>query len=740
MSFHGEFLKHQKRLLQLLHACSRVRSLRATKALHALNITMGLSPKQPIFVYNNIMSQYSSLGKLLVARKLFDRMPLRNVVSYNIMISAYNTSGYVGEAWKMFYEMRVSGFEPTQYAVSRLLSCGSLDIYHGVLLHSLVIKNGLFDGDAFVGTSLLGFYGRHGLLEEAVWTFQDMPCRSLVTWNSMISLLGNHGFFENCVFLFRELVRRDVDLSEGSFMGVFSAFSCPQDLEFGKQLHAFVIKNGFTCEILVMNSLISMYVKCSAICSAEKFFKEVQFKDVVSWNTIIAAIAKIGGPQKAVELFSQMSMAGVLPTEITFVSLINCCTSLEVPISGESVHAKIIQHAYESNVLVGSALVDFYAKCDNLKAAHRCFYEICEKNVVSWNALILGYSNSSSPTCILLLQEMLRLGYRPNEFSFSAVLKSSLALELQQLHCLVVRMGFEQNYYVLSSLIMSYTKSGLISDALVFVTASDGLLPDVPSNVIAGIYNRTGQYNETLRFLCPLEELDIVSWNIVISALGRIGYYKEVFELFQQMQFNQVWPDNYTFVSLLSVCAKLCNLALGSSLHAYIIKTDFSSCDTFACNVLLDMYGKCGSIGNSVKIFDEMRYKNLITWTALISALGVNGYVHEALERFREMIFLGFKPDGVAFTAVLTACRHGGLVRDGLELFGQMINNYGVEPKMDHYQCVVDLLVKGGHVTEAEKLISSMAFPPNMIIWRCFLEGCKSHGNAVDVDQAVAHA
>ncbi|KAK9922694.1 hypothetical protein M0R45_031147 [Rubus argutus] len=172
MSFHGDLLKHQKRLLQLLHACSRVQCLGATKALHALNITMGLSPKQPIFVYNNIMSQYSSLGKLLVARTLFDKMPVRNVVSYNIMISAYNRCGYVGEAWRMFYEMRGSGFEPTQYAFSRLLSCGSLDVYHGVQLHSLVIKNGLFDGDAFVGTSLLGFYGRHGLLGKRFGHFR----------------------------------------------------------------------------------------------------------------------------------------------------------------------------------------------------------------------------------------------------------------------------------------------------------------------------------------------------------------------------------------------------------------------------------------------------------------------------------------------------------------------------------------------------------------------------------------
>ncbi|CAL2258735.1 unnamed protein product [Prunus armeniaca] len=698
---------------------------------------MGPSPTQPTFVYNNIMSQYSSLGELSVARYLFDKMPHRNVVSYNIIISAYSKCGYVGEAWKIFSVMRVCGFEPTQYAVGGFLTCKSLDVYHGVQLHSLVIKNGLFDVDAFVGTCLLGFYGRHGLFEEAVWAFEDMPCKSLVTWNSLIYLLGNHGFAKNCVFLFRELVRMHCTLSEGSFVGVFSALSCQQDFEFGEQLHALVIKNGFKCEVAVVNSLISMYMKCTGICLAEKIIEEVTFLDVVSWNTMIGVVAKTDRPQKALELFTKMSVDGVLPTETTFVSLINCCTHLEIPFYGESFHVKIIQHGLESNVFVGSALVNFYAKCDNLESARRCFNEIYVKNVVCWNALILGYSNNYSPASILLLQEMLHLGYRPNEFSFSAALKSSLALELQQLHCLIVRMGFQKHEYVLSSLITSYAKNGLVSHVLVFLTDSDGLLSAVPSNVIAGIYNRIGRYNETLKFLSLREKLDIVSWNIVIAACARSGYYEEVFELYKQMHLIQVLPDNYTFVSLLSVCAKLCSFSLGSSLHGYIIKIDFSSCDTFACNVLIDMYGKCGSVDSSVKIFEEIKEKNLITWTALISALGLNGYVHESLERFREMILLGFKPDGVAFTAVLTACRHGRLVRDGMELFGKMKMDYGVEPEMDHYHCIVDLLAKCGHVTEAETVISNMSFPPNVIIWRSFLEGCKTHGAAMD--QAVGH-
>ncbi|KAF3443210.1 hypothetical protein FNV43_RR12891 [Rhamnella rubrinervis] len=405
-----------------------------------------------------------------------------------------------------------------------------------------------------------------------------------------------------------------------------------------------------------------MYVKCASICLAEKMFEEVPVGDVISWNTIIGALARSERPGKALELFSKMFIDGVLPTTITYVSLLSCCTGLMIPFVGESIHANIIKNAFESDVFVGSALVGFYAKCGKLELAHCCFNEIHERNVVSWNALIFGYSNFCSSGSIFLLQEMLQLGYQPNESTFSAVLKSSFTLELQQIHCLIIRMGYQTNEFVLSSLITSYAKNGLISDALVFVTTFDSPLPVVSCNITAGIYDRTGQYNETLKLLSVLEEPDTISWNIVIAACARNNYYKEVFELYKQMHVFEICPDNYTFVSLLSMCGTLCNLALGSSVHGHIIKNDFNRCDTFLCNVLINMYGKCGSIGSSTRIFKRMTNRNLITWTALISALGRNGYAYEALEHFREMELLGYKPDGVALNAVLTACRHGGLM------------------------------------------------------------------------------
>ncbi|KAF8391269.1 hypothetical protein HHK36_023571 [Tetracentron sinense] len=723
--FHEEL--KQNRLQLLLQACSSSRSIDAAKSLHALTITMGSD--QAVFFDNNLVTIYGSLGELSSAWKLFDKMPERNAVSYNSIIAAYSRNGNGEKAWKLFSEMMGLGFTPTQFTFGSLLSSSSLDSYQGFQLQSLIIKNGLIYANAFAGTALLGLFGRLGSLHDALRVFEEMPRRNLVTWNSVISAFGQHGFVEESMFLFRELLRTEIHPSEYSFVGVLSGFGCVADLESGEQIHGLVIKTGLDFHLSVANSLLNMHVKCLGTYLAERMFEEVPARDVVSWNIIIGALARSERPNKSLEHFLEMSVEGFLPTQATFVSVISACTSMQIPKYGKFIHAKTIKNNFESDVFVGSALVDFYVKCNNLEEADVCFDEIHEKNVVSWNALISGYSKDSCNS-VYLLQEMLHLGYQPNEFSFSAVLKSSLVLELQQIHCLIIRMGYHQNEYVLSSLIASYAINGLISDALIFATASASPLPVVPSNTIAGIYNRTGQFQETQKLFSQLEEPDIVSWNILISACAHNGDYREGFELFRHMQMAQILLDNYTFVSLLSMCSKLCNLALGSSVHGLIIKTDVNCCDIFVCNVLVDMYGKCGSLESSVKVFNEMTDRNLISWTALISSLGLHGYAHEALNRFREMELLGFKPDGVAFIAILSACRHGGLVQKGMELFGRMKATYGVEPEMSHYVCMVDLLTRYGHLKEAEQLIASIPFQPNARIWRTFLEGYKRYGYA----------
>ncbi|XVE83650.1 hypothetical protein DITRI_Ditri16bG0103500 [Diplodiscus trichospermus] len=699
-----DFFKPRQRLLQLLKSASAFPSLKTSKSLHALVITFGPFASQPVFLCNNIISQYASLGHLSVARKVFDRMADRNVVSFNSIITAYSKTGDLWTAWELFSLMRGYGFSPTPFALAGLLSSQALDLCGGLQLQTLGVKNGLFYADPFVGTALLGLYGRYGCVFEAVQAFEHMPWKSLVTWNSVISLCAQHGLVEDCMFLFRELLRVESSLSHCSFVGVLSGLKGEFHLEFGEQVHGLVIKCGFDYEVQVANSLINLYVKCARSCLAEKVFKGMFITDVVSWNSIIGAMENDDNPLKALDFFFQMSMDGMMPNQTTLVLIIASCSSLQIPILGEYIHAKTIKNGFQSDVFVGSALVHFYAKCDRLEESHQYFDGIFEKNVVSWNALILGYAGT---------------------------------IELRQLHCLIIRMGYEDNAYVLSSLMTSYAKNGLLSDALSFVTDFERPLAIVPSNIAAGIYNRVGQYHESIKLLSLFEQPDIVSWNISIAACARSGHYKEVFELFRHMLMTQIHPDNYTFVSILAVCSKLYNLALGSSVHGLIIKTDFSLRDTFVCNILINMYGKCGCIKSSVKIFDAMTGRNLITWTSLISALGVNGYYQEALEMFQEMEFLGFKPDGVTLIAMFTVCRHAGLVKEGIELFRRLMkSDYGFEPKMDHYYCVVDLLARYGKLKEAEQIITRMPFPPDALIWRSFLEGCKRHRTLEDLSTA----
>ncbi|CAN0860164.1 Pentatricopeptide repeat-containing protein At3g58590 [Linum grandiflorum] len=607
----GEFVKCHQRLLCLLEASSTVRSLSATRCLHALSITL-YDPywNETTFLHNNIISLYASVRELWTARKVFDRMPQRNTASYNSMICCYSRFDYLDDACTTFNQMMASGFRPNQFTLGGLLSCASMDVSRGVGLQGLAMKSGLLSADAFVGTSLLGLFGRSDHLEEAFCVFQNMPVKSLPTWNSMISCFTSHGLIEDGMILFRDLFRKERILSEGSFVGLLSGLVCDQDLGFGQQVHGLAIKIGFVSKVPIANSLVNAYVKCGSMSLAEKMFQDVKNKDIVTWNTLIGGLVRNGNADKAMELFKKLSNDLARPNQTTFVNLIQSYTALRIPMIGEAVHAFIIMNASEMDAYVGSALVDYYAKCNKLDDAYNCFLEIREKNVVCWNSIILAFSNESSPISFSLIQEMLQYGCRPNEFSFSAILKSLLESELWQVHCLLMKMGYENNEYVFSALLASYGSAGLIHEATELVAASE-IFGTVPSNTIAGICNRSGQYHETLKLLSQLEEPDLVSWNIVLAACARNGHYKEVIELFRHMLMVEIHPDNYSYVSILTVCI-------------------------------------------------------------LISALGNNGRAYDALRVFKQMESIGHKPDKVAFTAVLAACKHGGLVREGLEMFKKM--------------------------------------------------------------------
>ncbi|KAJ4905372.1 Pentatricopeptide repeat-containing protein [Raphanus sativus] len=734
-----ELANPNNRLLSLLDSCSKAPSFTRTKALHALSITLWNTLQQPVYICNNVISLYAKLGEVCFAAKVFDQMPERDRASFNMIISGFSKSGYVERAWRVFSEMREFGFSPNQLTVRGLLSCPSLDLRGGTQLHGLSLKYGLFMSDAYVGTKLLGLYGRFELLETAEKVFEDMPLKSLVTWNHMMSLLGRGGFLRECMFLFRELVGTGECLSESSFLGALTGVSCENDLETSRQLHCSAMKIGLDCDTSIVNSLISAYGRCGNTHMAERVFDEAASWDIVSWNAVIGATAKGENPLTALKLFVTMPEHELSPNLGTYVSVLTASSHTQTLSFGRQIHGTLIKNGCETDIYLGNALIDFYGKCGSLEDSRLCFDSILDKNIVCWNTLLWGYANKDDPICLSLVLQMLQMGFRPTEYTLSTALKPCCVVELQQLHSVIVRMGYEDNDYVLSSLMRSYAKNQLMNDALLLLDWSSKPSSVVPLNIAAGIYSRTGQYRESVELISTLEQPDNVSWNIAIAAWSRSAtleqpdtvswntdnHGEEVTEIFKHILQANIRPDNFTYVSILCTCAKFCDLTLGSSIHGLITKTDFSRADTFVCNVLIDMYGKCGSVTSAIKVFEETREKNIITWTALISSLGIHGYGHEAFEKFEEMVSLGFKPDCVSFISVLTACRHSGMVKEGMELFWKM-KDYGVEPDIDHYRCAVDLLARNGYVIEAEQLISRMPFPADAPVWRTVLAGSKS--------------
>ncbi|KAJ8425860.1 hypothetical protein Cgig2_009057 [Carnegiea gigantea] len=691
-----------EQLHNLLQQCTKAQTLEVLRSFHAFTVILGPYARQPIYFSNNVITLYASFKELQSAHKVFDKMPQRNGVSYNALISAYSYNHQIDDAWEMFCDMLCCGFGPTQFTFGSLLSCPSLDIRRGCTLHGLMLSSGLFS-DPHGGTSLIGMYGRHGCIDDAFRAFQDMPEKNLVTWNSIISLLACSGFVQESLTAFCKLMRSNYGLSGSTMVGLITGLTGQEAPTLGEQIYSLAVKNGLNYDISTLNALLNTRVNYLDFASAERMLKEAPVRDVVTYNTLIGAFAKSERPHRGIELLFSLLVEEILPNETTYVGVINCCTNVRIPIYGKYIHAKVIRSSFQNDVLIGSALVDFYGKCSLLDSAYCCFDEIYDKNVVSWNSLIVAFSIKSHTTSANLLREMLSLAYCPDEFTFSAVLKSSSIFEVQQVHCLIMRMGYLKNEYVFNSLLTSYAKNGSLSDALLIATSMEMGLSVVSYNVIAATYSRARQYYKSLHTLSKVDEPDIVSWNILISACSHNGHHIEAFELFKHMVEDQIFPDNYATVSILCGCSSLRSLSLGSSVHGLLIKTNFKNCDTFVCNVLMDMYAKCGCIEDSLKIFKANRDKNRITWTIMISALGHHGFAHEALEMFKEMELLGIKPDAISFIAALSACRHGGLVKEGMELFSQMQLGYDIEPKMDHYHAVVDLLARHGHLKEAEQ-------------------------------------
>ncbi|KAK1366182.1 Mitochondrial editing factor 20 [Heracleum sosnowskyi] len=387
----------------------------------------------------------------------------------------------------------------------------------------------------------------------------------------------------------------------------------------------------------------------------------------------------------------------------------------------KQLHAQLITNALNSPSNLGKLIQQYcaFSSPQATKYAHLILTHFdADPNVYLLNVLIRCSSPRNSVQ--VFRNHVSRPGVCFDKFSYvfalGACARACLLWEGKQIHCRVMKHGFCSHVMVQTTAVHFYGKSGEIGCA---------------RKVFDEMSMRSREtWNAMISGYCSQRER--VGGDACWIALG----------LFSDMLGGGVKPDGTTTVCVLSAVSQLGVLESGVCVHGYIEKMLCEpENDVYVGTGLVDMYSKCGCVDSAMWIFERMKERNVLTWTAMTSGLAIHGRGKEALEVLARMEGHGILPNAVTFTSLLSACCHAGLVEEGLSLFYSM-DRFGVVPKRQHYGCIVDLLGRAGHLEEAYKFIDSMQVERDAILWRTLLSACNVHGDLLTgekVKQVLLH-
>ncbi|KAL7196300.1 hypothetical protein ACSBR1_036328 [Camellia fascicularis] len=699
-------------IASLMAACSRsVNMVCEGFQIHGFVLKLGLL--WDVFVGTALLHFCGVYGFLSHAKRLFEEMPERNVVSWSSLMVAYLDSGDSREVLNIYQQMRHEGVGCNQNTFTTIFSsCGLLEdelLGHQVLAH--VIKTG-YETNVSVANSLISMFGSFCSIQDACYVFDHMIERDTISWNSMVSAYVHNALFKESLSCFHLMRLVHNEINSTTLSTLLSVCGTEDNLKWGSGIHGMVVKLGLDSNVCVCNTLLTMYSEAGRPKDAEELFQEMPERDLISWNSIMAGYVLDGKRLDALKVLAELYKMGKAMNYVTFSSALAACSNPEFLVEGKIVHALVITVGVHDNLIVGNALVTMYGKCSMMCEAKQVFQKMSKQDLVTWNALIGGYAENEEPGEAVKFFKLMRGGCIPVNYitivnvlgAFSA--PAALMIHGMPLHANIVLTGFESDDYVKNSLITMYAKCGDLNS----------------SNYI---FSR-------------LLDKNPVTWNAMVAANAHHGDGENALKLFIEMQRAGVDLDQFSFSAALAASANLAILDEGQQLHGLATKLGFDSY-LYVTNATMDMYGKCGEMDDALKMLPEPNMRSRLSWNILISAFARHGSFHKAKETFHDMLRLGSKPDHVTFVSLLSACSHGGLVDEGLSYFALMTKEFGVPVGIEHCVCIIDLLGRSGRLSEAENFITEMPMPPNDFVWRSLLAACRIHGNSVLGRKATEH-
>ncbi|KAL3629424.1 hypothetical protein CASFOL_026646 [Castilleja foliolosa] len=585
----------------LLYRCATtVKSLSATKKLHARAITSG-------FISNHFISllsaAYAISGQSIYARRLFDELPERTLVAYKAMIRMHTETGYPRDALELFVEMHgESKFYADQYTYPFVIrACGVLVLLElGKVVHGLIIKSGFLSG-SFMGNSLLAMYMNCGSRDGAQKVFDEMPEKTVVSWNTMISGYFHNNNAKEALMVFRGMVGSEVEFDSATILSVLPACGYLRDLNMGIEVHEIVKDKGVMKRLAVQNALVDMYVKCGRMDKARDVFDEMSERDVVTWTTVINGYASSADANGALELCRLMRFEGVRPNEVTLASLLAMCANSRDSKLGKCLHGWALRQHIDSDVNVETALIDLYAKCNIFRLSLKVFSRTSKKKTVPWNAILSGcIHNKLAREAIELFKKMQLESVKLDDATWKSILPAyAIEADMNQamnIHGYIIRSGFIRKPDIVTGLIDIYSKCGNLEYA---------------HNLFNGLSTKNR---------------DIVSWSVIIAGYGKHGHGKASISLFNQMVESGVKPNEVTFTSVLHACGHAGLVDEGLSLFTFMKKNYQESLrmDHYTC--IVDLLGRANRLEEAYEvIINNMPFEaSCAVWGALLGACAIH--------------------------------------------------------------------------------------------------------------------
>ncbi|KAK4370995.1 hypothetical protein RND71_010470 [Anisodus tanguticus] len=554
-----------------------------------------------VYSVNKTLHDLVKCGSLTSALHLFDEMPKRDVITWNIMISGYNHNGFPRKSLHLYNKMVSQGIKENSSTLSSILSiCANKCLYkQGVEIHSRVVVLGC-NMNLYIASSLVNMYIQMGLLDVAFKLFYDLPKRNLPVWNLVLRGICELGRSNELLRLYSDMKLENVVPNGLTFCYLIHGCCKERLVDEGRQLHSHVIKIGWLeSNIFLANALVDFYSACGVLVDADKAFECIPPQDVISWNSMVSVYAANDLLREAVEVVEEMRLWDKHPTAMSFVALLNLSSRRKELLFGKQIHNFVIKLGIDyGSVLIQSALIDMYGKNDDIESSVTVFQSSRETSLECCNSmmtsfLLLGFLQD----VFELFSQMVCENIVFDEVSLFSTIKalslySSPSLDsCALLHCCAIKSGFDSDSMVLCALIDAYSRSG-------HIRFSQQIFEALPSP-------------------------NIICFTSIINAYARKGMGSECFGMIEEMIQKGVKPDDVTFLCIL-----------------------------LGCN-------HSGLVEEGKQIFDSMRtlhevYPDRRHYSCMVDLLGRAGLVSEAEELLNHASSTG---DSVMWSSLLRSCR-----------------------------------------------------------------------------------